>query len=621
MQIQIISQHVRPSAQAIPLAAGSIKAALPAQYRRATTLIELFPGYDVEATATSLLKSNPALIAFSIYLWNRLDLLALARTIRQLRPEVILVAGGPEASADSRRVLGEGTLDAVICGEGEELFASLVEEVHQGKKLISRTGLLTAEAPELSVTSVACADLEQLSSPWLSGDLPLAPDCGVLWEVARGCQFNCAFCYDAKGHKGVRPLPFSRLRQELELFSQKGVSQVWVLDSSFNAPAQRGKQLLNLLLEVAPDIHYHIEAKSEYLDEETVNLLSQLSCSVQIGLQSARQEVLKPLHRHLDHQKMTRQMEQLSFAGITFGLDLIYGLPGDNHQGFCTSIDFALELQPNQVDIFPLSILPGTEIYANQDSFGIFGTQQPPYLQTENRSYSTADFEASRNLAAAADIFYNRGRAVGFFRQLTTTLNLKPHQLLDSFYLWLKEIRKMPREQILAADSWQPEQILPLQIAFCRNLCDDRQNPKLQRLIEDLIHFNFCCAEILLAGECQPGKISRTQRRNPNQRYILSPQVQLCRFHYDLEELAEIADFRLDKRVRQLTLHEGYGIFLQQGGELVMETLDDQFAGLLKEADCPEGRTMNELTAQLDKSCAKEMVDFAFTQGLLICAP
>ncbi len=621
MQIQIISQHVRPSAQAIPLAAGSIKAALPAQFRQTTTLTELYPGYEIEATATKLLNSNPALIAFSLYLWNRLDLLALAREIRLLRPEIILVAGGPEASADSRHVLVEGNLDAVICGEGEEVFAALIEDLHLGKKLKCRPGLLTADSPAFSVTSVACVELEQLPSPWLSGVLPLAPDCGVLWEVARGCQFNCAFCYDAKGHKGVRPLPFSRLRQELELFSQQGVGQVWVLDSSFNAPAQRGKQLLKLLLEVAPEIHYHIEAKSEYLDDETIELLSQFSCSVQIGLQSARQEVLKPLHRHLDHQKMTRQMEQLSFAGITFGLDLIYGLPGDNHQGFCASIDFALELQPNQVDIFPLSILPGTEIYANQDGFGIFGTRQPPYLQTENRSYSANDFEASRNLAAAADIFYNRGRAVGFFRQLTTTLNLKPHQLLDRFYLWMKEVRKVPREQILAADCWQPEQILPLQIAFCHSLSEEKQqNLKLQTLIEDLIHFNYCCAEILLAGECLPGMISRTQRRNPNQRFILSPQVQLCRFHFDLEELAELADFRLDKLVRQLTRHEGYGIFLQQGGKLVMETLDDQFAGVLNRADCREGKTLSELTARLDKTRAKEMVEFALNQGLLICA-
>ncbi len=318
---------------------------------------------------------------------------------------------------------------------------------------------------------------------------------------------------------------------------------------------------------------------------------------------------------------MARQLEQLSYAGVTFGLDLIYGLPGDNHQGFTASIDYALEQQPNQVDIFPLSILPGTEIYANQERFQIFGEQQPPYLQTENHSYSSADFAASQELAASADIFYNRGRAVGFFRQLMTTLQEKPSRFLTDFYLWLNGTKQIPREKILDAGHWEPAQIRPLQLEFCRFIFTSANKNKLLPLVEDLINFNYCCAETLLAGECVPQKLSRVQRKNPNQRFILNPQVQLYRFSYLLEELGEIADFRLDKVVKQLHRQAGYGIFLQQGGELIMEMLDDQFAAMLTKADSAEGQTLRQLMDMLDRHSGKELLDFALQQGLLVTVP
>jgi hypothetical protein len=618
MKSLIISQHVRPSEQAVPLAAGSLKSALAAELQQKVTLIELFPGYACDATAKELLRYQPGLIAFSLYLWNRNDLLALARQIKKLEPEIILIAGGPEASADSRRVLEDGQLDGVIRGEGEDIFADILSLVQRGETLKSRPGLLAADKPEQLPDAVVCKDLDQLPSPWLDGQLQLEPNCGVLWEVARGCQFNCAFCYDAKGHSGVRPLPFKRLKTELELFVRKGVAQIWVLDSSFNAPEQRGKKLLQLLLKVAPQIHYHIEAKSEYLDDELTELLGQLSCSVQIGLQSSRQQVLTPLHRHLDKKKMTQQLEQLSYAGVTFGLDLIYGLPGDNHQGFCESLDFALQQQPNQVDIFPLSILPGTEIYAHQERFQIWGHTEPPYLQKENHSYTEADFAASEELAAAADIFYNRGRAVGFFKQLTNSLQLRPSQLLQKFYDWLSEREKIERALLLDADQWQPQQILPLQLGFCKTLLAESGNAKLQALVADLLNFNYCCAETLLAGECQPQRLNRSQRKNPKLQLRLNPQVQLRPFNYSLDELAELAELRLDKALRQLSAHKGHGIFLQQQGELIMETLDDQFASLLQKADRQEGVARDSLMAGMEPSSAQELIDFSLAQGILI---
>ncbi len=409
MRTLIIAQHVRQSTQAVPLAAACLSAALPSELKQQTEIVNLYPPVDIDRVCRQLLDKQPDVIAFSLSLWNRDTLLELARCLRRLQPQLFLLAGGPETAANCAQLISDGFLDGIIRGEGELSFAALLDCLNRGCLMAGIDGFISAAAPTTTPATTpataTCPDLANLPSPWLTGVLPLSPGCGVLWEVARGCHFNCSFCYDAKGHRGVRPLPFERLRQELELFAASDVGQIWILDSTFNAPTQRGHQLLQLLLDVAPQTHYHIEAKADLLDSHTIDLLAQLSCSVQIGLQSARPEVLKPLQRHINPGQMRKVLHQLNLAGIIFGLDLIYGLPGDNHQGFCRSLDFALEQQPNQVDIFPLAVLPGTDLHQHSDKSGLRAQNTPPYLVEATTSYPIDQIEQSRLLAAATDIF------------------------------------------------------------------------------------------------------------------------------------------------------------------------------------------------------------------------
>ncbi|NOY13855.1 MAG: radical SAM protein, partial [Deltaproteobacteria bacterium] len=551
MRILLPTLHVRQSAQAVPLAAGNLKACLPPILQNQTELLDLFPRQTGEEMAAAILARRPQLIAFPLYLWNRQPLLQLCHRLRQQQADLFLLGGGPEASADAAGVIAEGNLDGVICGEGELPFVQLASRLQRGQPAAAIPGFLAAGSGRTIVPAV-CPDLSQLPSPWLQGILPLQEGCGVLWEVARGCRFNCAFCYDAKGHQGVRPLPLERLRAELQLFVTKGVAQVWILDSTFNAPPERGKQLLRMLIDEAPQIHFHLEAKADFLDEATAELLAQLSCSVQIGLQSANPDVLKPLHRTLKTGQMDRALQQLTNQGVTYGLDLIYGLPGDNHRGFCDSLDFTLQRQPNQVDIFPLAVLPGTELYQHQTEFGLTADPRPPYLVQTNSSYSSVELAQSQQLAVATDIFYNRGRAVGFFLQICDALSSRPAELLGRFSDWLNARPELSTEQKTCAEGWQPLDILPLQQDFVAAGLLKSGKKNLRQLAEDLINYHFRCAELLLAQDCQPADNLPAANRLLKQRWRLNPAVQIQRFHYDLEELEQVGGEKLSWLHKQL---------------------------------------------------------------------
>ncbi|HEX9777688.1 MAG TPA: radical SAM protein [Geopsychrobacteraceae bacterium] len=613
MKILLATLHVRPSAQATPLAAACLKAALPEPLRDQTRLLDLYLSQSPEQMLAAIRRLQPDVVAFPLYLWNRQPVLALARELRRLRPELFLLAGGPEASADSRTILADGGLDALIRGEGEEVFAALMTALAQGAPIRDLAGVATPDKPRPA--PVYCEDLDRLPSPYLHDILTPQAGGGLLWEVARGCPFDCAFCYDAKGRQGVRPFSMARLEAELELFVARGTQQIWILDSTFNFPAQRGRQLLQLLLEKAPNIHYHLEAKADFLDAETVRLLAQLQCSVQIGLQSADPRVLKPLNRSFDPERLFGRLRMLSEAGVVFGLDLIYGLPGDSHRGFRQSLDAALATGPNQLDLFPLAVLPGTRLYRDRDKLGLRIEPSPPYEILGSPGYPPEQLAHSRLLAAATDIFYNRGRAVGFMLPVCQALGSAPVDLLERFARWLLQEQNLPPEQLLAVDRWQPARILPLQLAFLNAELHGRGKSHLQPLVSDLLLYHYHYAETLLGPELVPQPALRPAAKGWRHCWRRAEQLRLVAFNYELDELLTMGGMELESLQKTLTPSGSTGIFLRRGQEVLCESLQDSFAELLKGSDGTAAPA--EILPGCDPEEGLELLAFALAEGLL----
>ena len=182
---------------------------------------------------------------------------------------------------------------------------------------------------------------------------------GALWELARGCPYSCAYCYESKGEKKVRTIPLGRLEKELERFVERGTERVFVLDPTYNASRDRALSLLRLIEKKAGEIHFNFEVRAELLDRELVDAFSRIPCSLQIGLQSTNPEALALVNRPVDLKQFSKKIMLLNDAGIVFGIDLMYGLPGDTLSSFRSSVDYAVSLYPEQPRDFPARRLAG----------------------------------------------------------------------------------------------------------------------------------------------------------------------------------------------------------------------------------------------------------------------
>ncbi|MCP3175741.1 DUF4080 domain-containing protein [Desulfuromonas sp. KJ2020] len=620
MTIVLPTLHVRRSAQAVPLAAACLAAALPASLRSATHLPDFFPDQSDEDILAGILAFAPDLVAFPIYVWNRRRLTQLARQLKQRRPALRLVAGGPEATADAAAILAEGIFDALVCGEGEIPFAHLLTAWQDSEAATPRAGILfkNQQAPAVCETNAGPESLDELTSPWLTGTLVPQTGQGVLWETSRGCPFGCDFCFDARGHHGVRPVSFERLRAELDLFVRQGVSQVWVLDSTFNYPPERGKMLLRLLAERAPHIHFHLEAKADFLDRETVRLLARLSCSVQIGLQSANPKVLRQVHRSLDPELFARKVRLLAAEGVTFGLDLIYGLPTDDYTGFTHSLNTALGFTPNHLDIFPLAVLPGTPLHRNRDKFALNAQTAPPYEILSTATLSADDMERCRDLAAGTDLFYNLGRAVGFFQSLLTAMQEEAVPFLENFAAWAMTKASVSREEFRDSSRWTTARILDLQEGYIRQRLKTLGRTDLLPAALDMVRYHFHYAETLLGEETRPADPEQRRSRDSwNTPWQRSAAARLVPFSYEILDLLEMGEMDLERIASLFRPVGSVALFARRGPEVLCESLEEDFLKLLQGADGQ--KTPREIFAgSISRNEGEEILEFALSEGFLV---
>lgn len=464
-------------------------------------------GTGVSNAAAPYHGDGPLIVAFSVFVWNRLVLEKTARILRQ--HGVICIAGGPEVTANPKSFTA---FDYVTTMEGELRVPYLISKILSGDK-----EALREENLQLSLSPLSCP-LNQLSSPYLDGTLDPAEYDGALWELARGCPFKCSYCYESKGEKVVRKFPMERIEKELDLFARKKIGQVFVLDPTYNANKERAVQLVNLIAKKTPDTFYYFEARAEFIDRQLAKAFTKIPCALQIGLQSANEEVLKLVNRPFNRKQFVKNIGFLNEAGVTFGFDLIYGLPGETFKSFKEGIDFALSLYPNNLEIFCLSVLPGTDLFDRAKDLHLNYMDKPPYNIINTDKFSNQDIQLASHLAQACNVFYNDGRAVPWFNIITHHLHIKAPEFFDRFYN--EVLAKNVSQSVIPVPFVRNQsEIEKLQLDFVTKLCKEKKMDRYIKVMTDLIRYNGA-----VSRKTDTGKTQTVQLNYPEE-YLCSEYI------------------------------------------------------------------------------------------------
>ena len=228
----------------------------------------------------------------------------------------------------------------------------------------------------------------------------------MLMETSRGCRYRCKFCYYPKSYDSIHRMSAGQIEANLRHACQRGVKEIYLLDPTLNQrPDFAG--LLRLLAQGNPDrqFTYSAELRAEGIRRQTARLLREANFQeVEVGLQSVDPEAQKLMGRHVSLEAFQRGARAMLDEGIRVRVDLILGLPGDTVDSVRRGLEYLDRQRPfSELQIFNLSILPGTEFRQTAGDLGLEYQPRPPYYVLKTPTLDLEDLYGL--MEEAQDVF------------------------------------------------------------------------------------------------------------------------------------------------------------------------------------------------------------------------
>jgi radical SAM superfamily enzyme YgiQ (UPF0313 family) len=368
-----------------------------------------------------LLAFNPAIIGLGVYIWNVREISEIAALLKQVAPHIILVAGGPELTAEWDKQALFKWVDHLIIGQADLAFAQLCRDLNAGKT-------------PAKIQHAAPPRLDLLALPYRYYSVTDIAQRVIYVEASRGCPFKCEFCLSALD-KSVYAFDLDKFLAEMEDLWQRGARRFKFIDRTFNLKVAHSERILNFFLErLDADTFLHFELVPDYLPTSLKQLITRFppqALQFEVGVQSLAATVQAQIKRRQDNVKA---LENLAFLRdhCHLHVDLIAGLPGEDLASFSAGFDQLVAIRPQEIQLGILKRLPGAPL-ARHDELMRY-SPYPPYsvLCSDGMDFNT--LQSLGRFARYWDLIANSGR---FPHTLPLLLGEQPFARFLAFSDWL----------------------------------------------------------------------------------------------------------------------------------------------------------------------------------------
>ncbi|MGM9520719.1 MAG: B12-binding domain-containing radical SAM protein, partial [Phascolarctobacterium sp.] len=137
-----------------------------------------------------VMLAHAEVYGFSVHIWNKTFVMRLIAMLRKLRPEAIIVVGGPEVAFAAERIFKEQPgIDYIVQGEGEICFSKLLQALEQHETIPVHIAYKAGDEVRLNGGTTVIEDLSILPFPYPDLEQVIAEHKIVYYEATRGCPF------------------------------------------------------------------------------------------------------------------------------------------------------------------------------------------------------------------------------------------------------------------------------------------------------------------------------------------------------------------------------------------------------------------------------------------------
>ncbi|HEC80296.1 MAG: hypothetical protein DRH51_06030 [Candidatus Coatesbacteria bacterium] len=395
-----------------------------------------------------LVDTRPDMVGFSTFTLEAPQMHSLADDIKREFSDVLIMAGGPHASADPKRVLEDNNIDFVIIGEGEETIKDVLR-FHRGEMSISDVyGTAFRSNGDVAVNPPRpfIEDLDSIPFPaWDLIDREAyfnLPRLLILYRhkeympifTSRACPYRCIYCHRLFGKRFRARSPENVLDEITILYNEYGIREFEVFDDVFNCHRERAKKILRMFVESGMDatLQFPNGLRGDLVDDELIYWLKRAGAfRLSIAVETASPRLQKYIKKYIKLDKIKPVVKKLTKAGINVHGLFMLGFPTETRQELHQTIKFAVNGCFNTASFFIVNPFEGTELADIARKLGYRINSDPnnyDYFSARFNLSQVSDEELTYLLRVANIKFYfNWRRVISFLKLITTNVKVVPH--------------------------------------------------------------------------------------------------------------------------------------------------------------------------------------------------
>jgi radical SAM superfamily enzyme YgiQ (UPF0313 family) len=259
---------------------------------------------------------------------------------------------------------------------------------------------------------------------------------------SRGCPYSCTFCYRLDKHVRLRPL--EDLDDEVRYLKRVyNISYFAFADELVMHSPHRTAEICDVMGKYK--VKWDCNGRLNFAKKDLLKEMKDAGCVfINYGIEALDDHVLKLMKKSLDVDTIIKGVEETLRVGISPGLNILWGSPGDDVGTLEKAISFLLRYDDHAQlrTIRPVTPYPGSQLYDDAVNKGLISDIRDFYENKHiNSDLFTCNFmdipleEANKELLQANQILIQRyfNRQLGNCLQQAEDLYMKQDSTFRGF--------------------------------------------------------------------------------------------------------------------------------------------------------------------------------------------
>lgn len=299
--------------------------------------------------------------------------LEIAKMVKAIRPQAVVVVGGPHMSIYAKESLTWECIDLAVAGDGEDTLLDIVQTLEGGGDMFSIAGTW-ARNPEGDIYENAHRPLQMDLDVYPMPALDLLPmDRYHCMTVARpfstmvstrGCPWHCGFCSQVYTNR-LRYRSVGAVVDEIQWHVERfGVKEIVMFDETFTVGRSRVLALCDEIINRKIKVEFNIRARVDTVDKPMLQALKAAGCrSIHMGVEGGSQRMLDIMKKGITVEQVQQAFRWAQEVGMEtrgyFMIGYFDATPADVED----TIRFARNLSLDWASFSVATPLPATEMY------------------------------------------------------------------------------------------------------------------------------------------------------------------------------------------------------------------------------------------------------------------